>query len=294
MKIINIKLIKKEKMNMNTAKIRMTPEMETLKTKLKATWTSGDFAKVADIYAGGAAEFVERLKLKPEMRVLDVACGSGNQSIPAAWTGAEITGIDIAPNLIEQARKLAENENLKIRFDEGDAENLPYADAEFDVVMTMFGAMFAPRPERVAAEMIRVCRPGGVIAMANWTPTCFVGQMFKTVAAHVAPPSNMPSPLLWGDETTVRERLGGGISEIDFKPRVISFKFPFGVKETIEFWREFYGPTRKAFDALDEDGQASLRRDLENLWAKNNISDNGTTHVQSEYIEVKAIRNEQI
>ena len=277
---------------MDTAKIQMTPEMETLKTKLKATWVSGDFAKIAESYSGGAAEFVARLNLKPGMRVLDVACGSGNQSIPAARTGAIVKGIDIAPNLIEQARKSAATENLKIQFDEGDAENLPYADAEFDVVMTMFGAMFAPRPEKVAAEMLRVCRPGGVIAMANWTPGGFVGQMFKTIGAHVAPPPNMPSPLLWGDETTVCERLGDGVSKIDFEPRIISFAFPFGIGETIEFWRKFYGPTRKAFDALDENKQSYLRRDLEDLWAKNNLSGNGATHVQSEYLEVKAIRNE--
>lgn len=276
---------------MNAATLQMTSEMETLKTKLKATWISGDFGKIAGSFTAGAARFVERLNLKPGMRVLDVACGSGNQSIPAARTGAEVTGVDIAPNLIEQAGEWAANENLKIRFDEGDAENLPYPDAEFDVVMTMFGAMFAPRPARVAAELLRVCRPGGVIAMANWTPTGFTGQMFKIVGSHVKPPQNMPSPLLWGDEATVRERLSGGVSEINFNPRLISLTFPFGVKETIDFWREFYGPTHKAFAALDEKGQAALHRDLEKLWADNNLSANGITHVKAEYMEVTAIRN---
>lgn len=176
---------------MNATTLQMTPEMEMLKTKLKATWVSGDFGKIAESFTDGAAEFVERLKLKPGTRVLDVACGSGNQSIPAARTGAIVTGVDIAPNLIEQAQKWAANENLQIQFDEGDAENVLCADAEFDVVMTMFGAMFAPRPERVSAELVRVCRPGGVIAMANWTPTGFVGKMFKVVGSHVAPPQNM-------------------------------------------------------------------------------------------------------
>jgi SAM-dependent methyltransferase len=231
------------------------------------------------------------LNLKPGTRVLDVACGSGNQSIPAARTGAIVTGVDIAPNLIEQAGKWAANENLEIRFDEGDAENLPYADAEFDVVMTMFGAMFAPRPERVSVELVRVCRPDGVIAMANWTPTGFVGQMFKTIGKHVAPPQNMPSPLLWGDAATVSERFGEAVSEISFKLRSISLNFPFGVPETIEFWREFYGPTHKAFAALDERGQTALRSDLENLWTENNLSDDGTTRVDAEYLEVTAIRH---
>ena len=275
---------------MDAATLQMTPEMAALKTKLKATWISGDFTKIAESFRGGAAEFVERLNIKPGTRVLDVACGTGNQSIPAARAGAAVTGIDIAPNLIEQARKWAEKESFEIRFDEGDAENLPYADAGFDLVMTMFGAMFAPRPERISAELVRVCRPGGSIAMANWTPTGFIGQMFKTTGKHVAPPPNMPSPLLWGDETTVRERLGEGVSEINFERRSISFHFPFGVKETIEFWREFYGPTHKAFAALDAEGQAALRRDLEELWAENNLSADGTTRVKSEYLEVTAIR----
>ncbi len=275
---------------METAKLQMTTEMETLKTKLKATWISGDFGKIAESFKDGAAEFVERLNLKPGMRVLDVACGSGNQSIPAARTGAAVTGVDIAPNLIEQAQNRAENEGLEIHFEEGDAENLPYTGASFDVVMTMFGAMFAPRPERVTAELVRVCRPGGAIAMANWTPTGFIGQMFKTVGKHVAPPLNMPSPLLWGDETVVSNRFGEDVSEINFERRSILFTFPFGVKETIEFWREFYGPTHKAFAALDENGQAALRRDLEELWAENNLSqEDGTTSVTSEYLEVTAI-----
>ena len=276
---------------MNATTLQMTPEMEALKTKLKATWVSGDFGRIAESFTGGAAEFVERLNLKPGMHILDVACGSGNQSIPAAQTGAIVTGVDIAPNLIEQARNRAEEENLEIRFDEGDAENLSYGDASFDVVMTMFGAMFAPRPERVSAELIRVCRPGGVIAMANWTPTGFVGQMFKVVGKHVAPPPNMPSPLLWGDAPTVSKRFGEAVSEINFKLRPISLTFPFSVPETIEFWREFYGPTHKAFAALDENGQAALRSDLENLWTENNLSDDGATCVESEYLEVTAFRN---
>lgn len=277
---------------MNTAKLQLTPEMETLKTKLKATWISGDFGKIAESFAEGAVEFVQRLNLKPGMRILDVACGTGNQSIPAAKLGAKVTGIDIAPNLIEQAQNWAEKEYLDIKFDEGDAENLPYADAEFDVVMTMFGAMFAPRPDRVSAELARVCRPGGTIAMGNWTPTGFVGQMFKIVGKHVPPPPNMPSPLLWGDEDKVRERFGDQVSEINFERRLIAFDFPFGVKETIQYWSDFYGPTHKAFAALDEKGQAELRHDLEKLWAEHNLAGDGTTYVESEYLAVTAIRKE--
>lgn len=278
---------------MDKAKLQMSPEMETLKTKLKATWVSGDFGKIAESFTSGAAEFVERLNLKPAMRVLDAACGSGNQSIPAARAGAAVTGVDIASNLLEQAQKWAQSEGLKIKFGEYDVENLPFDNGEFDVVMSMFGAMFAPRPELVSAELVRVCRPGGVIVMANWTPGGFVGQMFKLTGKHVPPPANMPSPLLWGDEATVRQRLGDGVSDIKFEPHSLVLTFPFGVEETIEYWREFYGPTRKAFAALDAQGQMALRRDLENLWAENNVSSqSGSTLIKAEYLQVTAIRHE--
>jgi SAM-dependent methyltransferase len=275
---------------MDTAKPKMTPEMEALKTKLKATWVSGDFGKIAESFTVGAAEFVARLDLKPGTRVLDAACGSGNQSIPAALAGASVTGVDIAPNLLEQAQNWAQSEGLEIKFGEYDVENLPYNNGEFDVVMSMFGAMFAPRPELVSAELVRVCRPGGLIAMANWTPGGFIGQMFKVTGKHIPPPVNMPSPLLWGNEETVRERFGDRVSEIKFEPHSLVFTFPFGISETIEYWREFYGPTHKAFAALDREGQAALRRDLENLWAENNLASDGSTLVKSEYLQVTAVR----
>ena len=275
---------------MDTAKPQMTPEMEALKTKLKATWGSGDFGKIAESFTVGAAQFVARIGLRGGERVLDAACGSGNQSIPAARAGAEVVGIDIVPNLLEQAQRWATAEDLAIKFGEYDVENLPFENGEFDVVMSMFGAMFAPRPELVSAELIRVCRPGGRIVLGNWTPDGFIGQMFKTTGRHVPPPANMPSPLLWGDERTVRERLGDGVSEIRFERFSISFTFPFAVAETIEYWREFYGPTHKAFAALDAAGQAALRRDLENLWAENNLATDGTTRIESEYLQIAAVR----
>jgi 2-polyprenyl-3-methyl-5-hydroxy-6-metoxy-1,4-benzoquinol methylase len=268
----------------------MSYEMEALKTKLKATWMAGDFGQIARVYAQNAAEFTARLSLKPGDRALDVACGTGNLSFPAAAAGAAVTGVDIAPNLIEQARARAKAEGVKIQFDEGDAEQLRYADGSFDVVMSMFGAMFAPRPEVVAGELLRVCRPGGRVAMANWTPSGFVGQMFKTTAAHVAPPSNMPSPLKWGEEGTVRERLRGGIAGLRFNLRLVTFQFPWPAPEVVEFWRNWYGPTQRAFAALDEKGQASLRRDLERLWSEHNQGVNGTTRVESQYLEVIAVR----
>ncbi len=177
--------------------VRMAPEMESLKNRLRATWISGDFGEIATSIAAGAEEFVSGLGLKPGTRVLDVACGTGNLAIPAARAGAIVTGLDIAPNLLDQARARAKAEGVEAIFDVGDAEDMPYGDASFDVVMTMFGAMFAPRPEVTASELKRVCRPGGLIAMANWTPEGFIGQMFKATGKHVKPPAGMPSPLLW-------------------------------------------------------------------------------------------------
>ena len=165
----------------------LTPEMEALKAKLKATWIAGDFGQIAKSYAPGAAEFVSRLNLQPGERVLDVACGTGNLTIPAAKTGASVIGQDIRPNLLEQGQDRAKTEGLTIQFDENDAEALPYDDASFDTVITMFGAMFTPRPDVMAAELARICRPGGRIAMANWTPGGFIGQMFKIVGKHVPP-----------------------------------------------------------------------------------------------------------
>ena len=265
-------------------------EMTALKTKLRATWIAGDFGQIARFYTDEAADFINRLNLRPGMKVLDVACGTGNLALPAARAGADVTGVDIAPNLVEQARENAKREGLNAQFDEGDAEALAYGDASFDTVVTMFGAMFAPRPELVAAELKRVCRPGGIIAMANWTPAGFIGQMFKTMGAHVSPPAGMPSPLLWGVEENVRERLGEGISKLESKPQMLKFAFPFSPAEVVEHFRLYYGPTQKAFGTLDDEKQAALRKDLEQLWSTKNTATDGSTSVDAEYLQVIATR----
>lgn len=266
-------------------------EMESLKTKLKSMWMAGDFGQIAKQLETEAETFINRLGLKPGDRVLDVACGSGNLAIPAARAGADVTGADIATNLLEQGRARAAAEGLTIQFDEGDAEKLPYEDASFDVVVSMFGAMFAPRPELTAAELVRVCRSGGRIAMANWTPEGHIGEMFKATGKHVPPPPNMPSPLKWGDEATVRERLRAGISELKLTRRMCRFNLPFTPAEVVEHFRTYYGPTQRAFAALDTNGQAALRSDLEQLWAKHNQATDNTTQVDGEYLEVLATRS---
>lgn len=269
----------------------VNPEMEALKTRLKSMWMAGDFGQVAKVIEPCADEFIARLAIKPGASVLDVACGSGNLAIPAARAGAKVVGIDIATNLLEQARARAEAEELSIQFEEGDAENLSYADASFDEVVTMYGAMFAPRPELAAAELVRVCKSGGRIAMANWTPEGFIGQMFKITGRHVPPPPNMPSPIKWGDEQTVRERLQNGIADLQLTRRMCLFNYPFSPADVVESFRLYYGPTQRAFAALDPDGQAALRSDLEQLWSEHNQATDGTAYVESEYLEVIAIKN---
>ena len=268
----------------------MAPEMQTLKARLKATWMSGDYGTFAKYLEPSALELLERISVPAGAEMLDVACGAGQISIPAARAGARVTGVDIATNSIERARARAQDEGLDARFDEGDAEMLPYEGASFDVVASLFGAMFAPRPERVAAELVRVCRPGGRIVMGNWTPEGFIGQMFKVIGKHVPPPPLMPSPLLWGDEGTVRGRLSEGVAELTLTKRMYPFNYPFPPSEVVEHFRAYYGPTNRAFAALDDAGGDALRGDLEQLWAEHNTGTDGTTRYDSEYLEVVALR----
>lgn len=275
---------------MNTITAELTPEMEALKVRLKATWMSGDYGHFAKYLEPGALEFLSRIPIEPGARVLDVACGAGQTAIPMSRAGAKVTGVDIATNLIEQARARAQAENLDARFEEGDAEMLPYEDGSFDIVVSLIGAMFAPRPELVASELKRVCRPGGKIIMGNWTPSGFVGQMFKTMGKHVPPPAIMAPPVKWGDEKTVRDRFENGISHLKMSRQLYPFRYPFSPAEAVEFFRLYYGPTNKAFAALDDEKQSALRRDLEGLWTEHNLATDGTTLVLSEYIEVIAIR----
>jgi ubiquinone/menaquinone biosynthesis C-methylase UbiE len=262
-----------------------------LKQRLRASWIAGDFGQIAKLNASEAEGFISRINLKPGMKVLDVACGTGNQSIPAARTGAQVIGLDIAPNLLEQARQRAQAENLKVEFVEGDAEKLPYPAGQFDVVLSMFGAMFAPRPEVVASELKRVCRAGGLIAMGNWTPEGFVGQMFQITARHVPPPPGMQPPSLWGVEKVVAERLATGagkIARLETNKRELLFDYPFGPADAVAFFRKYFGPTQTAFARLDEPAQKALAADLTQHWAKKNLGDANHTVIKAEYLEVHA------
>lgn len=257
---------------------------------MRAVWSAGDFGKIAEAIYDAGDEFIARLNIAPGERVLDVACGTGNLAIPAARAGAQVTGVDIAPNLIEQARARAAADGLICRFDEGDAEAMPYADASFDTVVTMFGAMFAPRPDRTASELLRVTRPGGRIAMANWTSEGFTGEMFRTGSKHVPPPAGIPSPLQWGDEATVRERFGENVLDLKMSRTRLVFRFAMSPAEVVEHFRQYFGPTQFAFNALDADSQDALRADLTGLWRDNNRAADGTTEVESEYLSVIGVR----
>jgi SAM-dependent methyltransferase len=266
--------------------------MEQIKAAMRATWMAGDFGVVAKTVSAAAEEFIARLPIGPGMRVLDVACGTGNTAIPAARAGALVTGVDIAANLLVQARERADSEGLAVTFDEGDAEALPYADGAFDVVVSMFGAMFAPRPELVAAEMARVLKPGGLLAMANWNPASFSGKMFKVGSMHAPPPPGLAPPVLWGDEATVTARLGLYFEDIRTELVPVDFDMPVSPAGAVAFFRKYFGPTQMAFSRLDEAGQERFAQALEELWAGANVAENPAerTLVRNEYLEVVARR----
>ena len=266
-------------------------DIHAVKARQKAMWESGDFGQVARTIESVAAEFMSRLDLLPGIRLLDAACGTGNLAVIAARRGCRVSGLDIAANLIAQARERARQDSLLIEFAEGDAEAMPYADASFDAVVSMYGVMFAPRPEQVANELRRVTKPGGFIAMANWTPEGFLGKMFQVFKAHLPPPPpGVPSTMLWGDEPTVRDRLKG-FEKVKLTRRIAVMRYPFAPAETVEFFRRYYGPTGRAFEMLGAQAQESLRRNLVELQTAYNVSTAPeTTEVHAEYLEVVAVR----
>ncbi len=268
------------------------PSLEQIKASMRSTWMAGDFGVVAKNTARAAEAFVDRLNVPAGAAVLDVACGTGNLAIPLAKLGCVVTGVDIASNLIAQARERAAIEDVTAIFEEGDAEALPYPDATFDVVVSMFGAMFAPRPEVVAAELARVLKPGGRLAMANWNPASFTGTMFKLASLHVPPPQGIAPPILWGDEATVRKRLSGGFKDIQTELIPVVFDLPVHPAGAVTFFRTYFGPTKVAFSRLDEAGQATFAAELEALWAGANVAPDPESHtvIENQYLQVTAVR----
>lgn len=279
-------------MNTRAAVSPAISDIDQLKTRLKATWMTGDYDIFSRYMEPDAHLFFRRIKAEPGQSFLDVGCGAGQLALIAARNGAQVTGCDIATNWLERARERASRERLNIAFEEGDAEALPYADAQFDVVASLVGAMFAPRPHDVAAEMTRVCKPGGKIAMANWTQHGFVGQMFKIVSKYT-PSTGIPSPVLWGDEAHVRERFRTGILDMRCTLRFYQFEYPFPPEVVVDFFRENYGPVSRAFASLSHEGQAQLKAELVALWRSHNRAEGRGTLVDAEYLEVIAFRGDR-
>jgi SAM-dependent methyltransferase len=266
-----------------------TPDLAAIKAKQQQTWASGDFHAVAATIVLVAEHLVDVADLHAGWRVLDVATGSGNAAIAAARLGCEAVGVDYVPALLERGRARAAAEGLDVELLEGDAEALPFPDASFDAVVSVFGAMFAPDQERAAAELLRVCKPGGRIALASWTPDGFIGEMFRTVGAHVAPPAGLRSPMLWGTEAGLRDLLGDRVASLEVRERVHTFRFR-SAFDFVDFFRRWYGPTTRAFASLDADAQEALEADLVALADEHDRLGTGPVAVPAVYTEAVARR----
>jgi ubiquinone/menaquinone biosynthesis C-methylase UbiE len=266
-----------------------TPDLAAVKAKQRKMWASGDYSAVAARIAVMAEDMVQAAGLRAGERVLDVATGSGNAAIAAARNGCEVTGTDYVPELLERARARAAAEGLAVTFAEADAEDLPYRDGEFDAVTSSLGVMFAPDQERAAAELVRVCRPGGTIAMVNWTPAGFIGGLLRTVGKHVPPPPGVRPPTLWGTEERLRELLGDAVSDLRVARREFVFRFQ-SPEEFARFFRDNYGPTLKAFEGLDEPGRQALFDDMTALAREHDQEPGPSVAMPSEYVEVVATR----
>ena len=265
------------------------PDLTTVKERQQKVWSSGDYGKVGVSLVVIGELLCEAVDVRSGQKVLDVATGSGNTAISAARRFCDTTGIDYVPDLIEQARERAAAEGLDVAFEVGDAENLPYPDASFDVVLSTVGVMFTPDQEKAAQELLRVCKPGGKIGLANWVPDGYVGNMLRTVGKHFPPPPGVKPPPLWGTEDRLRELLGDGVSSMETRRRTYVFRY-LSADHFIEQFRSYYGPMHKAFDSLDPEEREALKSDLEELIDYWNISDDETIILPSDYLEVVAAR----
>lgn len=265
------------------------PELEALKARQQAAWSSGDYAVVGTTLQIVGEQLCETLDVRSGERVLDVAAGNGNVSLAAARRWCDVVATDYVPELLERARERAAVEKLPMTFRTADAESLPFDDGTFDVVVSTFGVMFTADHERAAAEMVRVVKRGGRIGLANWTPEGFIGQIFRTIAAHVPPPAGARSPALWGTRTRIDEMFAPYASSISSRSREFAFRYR-STRHWLEIFRTFYGPVLKAFAAVDAAGQAALERDLLALAGRHNRSADGSMVVPGEYLEIVITR----
>ncbi len=266
-------------------------DLEAIKSKQQATWASGDYAVIGTTLQIVGESLCEAVDVAAVWKVLDVAAGNGNAALAAARRGCDVTATDYVEALLDGARRRADADGLAIDTRVADAENLPFGDCAFDAVLSTFGVMFVPDPARAAAEMVRVCRPGGRIGLANWTPEGFVGRMFKIVGEHVPPPTGVPSPLAWGTDARLGE-LFGGEAKVDVARRHFVFRYP-SADAFFETFKTHYGPVLRAWEALDSAGRESLRTALVALAGKHNRATDETLAVPAEYVEVVAHRNDR-
>ncbi|MFL5935921.1 MAG: class I SAM-dependent methyltransferase [Gaiellaceae bacterium] len=273
----------------HTLETPQTPDLEAVKKRQQQAWASGDYHAIAARIHVVAERLVDAADLHAGWRVLDVATGSGNAAIAAARLGAVAVGVDYVPSLLERGRLRAQAEGLSVRLVEGDAEALPFEDASFDAVTSVFGAMFAPYHERAAAELLRVTRPGGTIALASWTPDGFLGQFFRTMSKHVPPPAGVRSPMLWGTESHLRSLFGDDVSSLRSAERTFTFRFT-SAAELVSFFRRWYGPTLKSFETLDPGRCEALERDLRRLANGHDRLGTDAIAIPARYLEVVATR----
>ena len=260
------------------------PDLAAVKQRQHGAWSSGDYAVVGTTLQIVGEQLCEALDLRAGSKVLDVAAGNGNATLAAARRWCDVTSTDYVPALLKRGQERAVADHLTVEFREADAEALPFADASFDVVLSTFGVMFTPDQDKAASELARVCKSGGKISLANWTPQGFIGQLFKTVGKHLPPPAGVKSPALWGTPARLEEMFASQALDISAEPRMFVFRYR-SPEHWLDVFKTFYGPTLKAFAALDESGQAALRRDLLALLGEFNHADDGTIVVHSEYLE---------
>jgi SAM-dependent methyltransferase len=264
------------------------PDLAAVTQIQQGIWSEGDFSVVANLVFNASENLAEELRIIPGERVLDVACGSGNGAISAARRSpGNVIGLDYVPALLERGRERAAAERVGAEFVEGDAQNLPFEDDSFDVVMSIFGAMFAPDQRKTAAELLRVVKPGGRIGMGNWCPDGGAGKMFKTIAKHAPPPPGIDSPLLWGTEGRLRELFGDGISDLRIERRAPRQAFP-SADHQIELFRTYFGPTKTAFERVGPEGEQALYDDLKAFLEAENIGDDRALVIAPEYLQVIA------
>ena len=272
-----------------TDRLKTTPDFAAIKQRQQATWASGDFAVIGTTLQIVGESLAEATDIRAGDRVLDVAAGNGNATLAAARRFGDVTSTDYVPALLDRGRERARAEGLSANFQVADAEELPFADGSFDVVLSTFGAMFTPEHRRAAHEMLRVVRSGGRIGLANWTPEGFIGRLFKVIGAHVPPPVGLKSPALWGTEPHIVELFGPQATDICCERRIFNFRYR-SAAHWLQVFRDYYGPTHKAFAVLDAAGQRALEHDITALLDNMNTAGAASLVVPGEYLEVVVTR----